>query len=85
VLFLQENAAAMTALSYIPFSAPIAMPVRLFTGDAAGWEPVLSLAVLAVSTVVFLAIGARVYEGSLLRTNGRTSFATALRSKSAVG
>ncbi len=85
VLFLQDNAAAMTALSYIPFSAPIAMPVRLFTGDAAGWEPVLSLAVLAVSTVVFLAVGARVYEGSLLRTNGRTSFATAWRSRSTVG
>jgi ABC-2 type transport system permease protein len=85
VLFLQENAAAMKALSYIPFSAPIAMPVRLFTGDAAGWEPVVSLVVLAVSTVVFLAVGARVYEGSLLRTNGRTSFATAWRSKSTAG
>jgi len=85
VLFLQENAVAMTVLSYIPFSAPIAMPVRLFTGDAAGWEPVLSLLVLAASTLVFLAVGARVYEGSLLRTNGRTSFATAWRSKSTVG
>jgi ABC-2 type transport system permease protein len=85
VLFLRENAAAMTALSYIPFSAPIAMPVRLFTGDAAGWEPVVSLLVLAVSTVVFLAVGARIYEGSLLRTNGRTSFATAWRSRSTVG
>jgi ABC-2 type transport system permease protein len=85
VLFLQENAAAMTVLSYVPFSAPIAMPVRLFTGDAAGWEPVLSLIVLAASTLVFLAVGARVYEGSLLRTNGRTSFATAWRSRSTVG
>ena len=85
VLFLQDNAAAMTALSYIPFSAPIAMPVRLFTGDAAGWEPVLALLVLAVSTAVFLVIGARVYEGSLLRTNGRTSFATAWRSRSTAG
>jgi ABC-2 type transport system permease protein len=85
VLFLQENATAMTALSYIPFSAPIAMPVRLFTGDAAGWEPLVSLAILALSTVVFLAVGARLYEGSLLRTNGRTSLATAWRSKSTVG
>jgi ABC-2 type transport system permease protein len=61
------------------------MPVRLFTGDAAGWEPLVSLAILALSTVVFLAVGARLYEGSLLRTNGRTSFATAWRSKSTVG
>ena len=85
VLFLQENAAAMTALSYIPFSAPIAMPVRLFTGDAAMWEPFVALLIMAVSTLVFLAVGARVYEGSLLRTNGRTSFATAWRSRSTVG
>ncbi|AGZ45477.1 ABC transporter permease [Actinoplanes friuliensis] len=84
VLFLQDNVIAMKILSYIPFSAPIAMPVRLFNGDAAGWEPFVALAVLIVATVLFLGVGARVYEGSLLRTNGRTSFATAWRSRSAV-
>ena len=39
---------------------------------------------LAATAVVLLAIGARVYEGSLLRTNGRTSFATAWKSRSLV-
>lgn len=83
-LILGENPTAMTILSYIPLSAPLAMPVRAFTGELAPWEPFLSLALLAATAVVLLALGARVYEGSLLRTNGRTSFRTAWRSRSLV-
>ncbi|TDC43180.1 ABC transporter permease [Micromonospora sp. KC213] len=85
VIFLNDNPAAMPALSYLPFSAPTAMPLRLFTGDAAGWEPLVSLAVLLVTAGLVLAAGARVYEGSLLRTNGRTSLRTAWRGREPLG
>ncbi|GAB2941077.1 hypothetical protein GCM10027280_31920 [Micromonospora polyrhachis] len=81
VIFLKDNPLAMTILSYVPFSAPTAMPVRLFTEDAAAWEPVLSLVILVVTGVVLLMAGARLYEGSLLRTNGRTTLATAWRDR----
>ncbi|MEH0973967.1 ABC transporter permease [Micromonospora sp. CPCC 205546] len=81
VIFLNDNATAMRVLSYLPFSAPTAMPLRLFTGDAAGWEPLVSLALLLVAAAAFVAAGARVYEGSLLRTNGRTSVRAAWRSR----
>ena len=81
VIFLGENEFAMRILSYIPFSAPIAMPTRIFNGDAAGWEPFLTLVIMAVTAAGLLAAGARVYEGSLLRTNGKTSWATAWRSR----
>jgi ABC-2 type transport system permease protein len=81
VLFLSENATAMTWMSYIPFSAPVAMPVRLFNGDAAAWEPLLALLIMAVTAVLLLVVGSRVYAGSLLRTNGKTSWATAWRAK----
>ena len=84
-VFLSDNAAAMRILSYVPLSSPIAMPIRLFNGEAAGWEPVVSLLLLALGALVFLAVGARIYEGSLLRTNGRTSFATAWRSRPTAG
>jgi ABC-2 type transport system permease protein len=77
VVFLSDNVPVMRVLSYVPFSAAVAMPVRLFTGDAAGWEPVVSLVLLAATTAGLLLVGARLYEGSLLRTNGRTSYATA--------
>ena len=82
--FLSDNAAAMKVLSYVPLSAPVAMPIRLFNDEAAAWEPVVSLLLLALTAVALLAVGARVYEGSLLRTNGRTSFGTAWRSRTLV-
>ncbi|GAA4948099.1 ABC transporter permease [Actinoplanes utahensis] len=85
VLSLQSNQAAMTVLSYIPFSAPVAMPVRLFNGEAATWEPLVALALLLITSAITLIAGARIYEGSLLRTNGRTSFATAWRSPTTAG
>ncbi|MEV6495362.1 ABC transporter permease, partial [Actinoplanes sp. NPDC051633] len=83
-IFLSDKPAAVAVMSYFPLTAPAAMPVRWFNGDAAIWEPFASLLVLAATAVVLLAVGARIYEGSLLRTNGRTSFATAWRTRSVV-
>jgi ABC-2 type transport system permease protein len=77
VLFLQDNAEAQRLLSYVPFSSPIAMPIRMFNGDAAGWEPVVSLLILAVTTAVLLMVGARIYQNSLMRTRQKTSFRAA--------
>ncbi|BCY14465.1 ABC transporter permease [Actinoplanes sp. L3-i22] len=79
VLSVPHDGVAMKVLSYIPFSSPIAMPIRLFDGGAAIWEPVVALVLLAVTAVGLLGVGARVYSGSLLRTQVRTNFMTALR------
>ncbi|WP_430783892.1 ABC transporter permease [Actinoplanes sp. G11-F43] len=84
VIFMRDNAAVLTALSYFPFAAPMAMPIRIFEGDAAAWEPFAALAILAVSAFAMLLVGARVYQGSLLRTSGKTSFMAAWRTKSTV-
>ncbi|WP_433062307.1 ABC transporter permease [Dactylosporangium sp. CS-033363] len=81
VIFLNDNPLAMRILSYVPFSAPTAMPVRLFDGSAAGWEPFVSLVILALAAAGALLIGARLYEGSLLRTNARTSWSAAWRDR----
>ncbi|ACQ81274.1 putative Na+ efflux ABC transporter, permease component [Beutenbergia cavernae DSM 12333] len=78
VVFLNDNPVAMTIASYVPFSAPVAMPVRLFLGEAAWWEPLLSLAVLVVTTLGVVAVAARIYTGSLLRTGPRVSVRAAL-------
>jgi ABC-2 type transport system permease protein len=83
VIALQNNAAAMRLLSYLPVSSPTAMPARLFAGEAAGWEPLLSLAILALTAAAMVFAGARIYEGSLLRTNGRTKMAAAWRDREA--
>jgi ABC-2 type transport system permease protein len=81
-IFLSDNKAVVAVMSYVPLTAPAAMPVRWFNGDAAPWEPIVALLILAASALALLVVGARIYEGSLLRTNGRTSVATAWRSRS---
>jgi ABC-2 type transport system permease protein len=77
VAFLSDNPTVMTVLSYVPFSAPTAMPVRLFGGAAQPWEPVLALLVLLGAAYGVLLVAARLYDGALLRTSGRTSLRTA--------
>ncbi len=77
VTFAYDNDLVMTILSYLPLSAAVAMPVRLFAGDAQVWEPLLAMALLLVTTVGFVLVGSRLYAGSLLQTSGRVTLGQA--------
>jgi len=77
VMFLFDNAAVMAVLSYVPFTSSIAMPVRMFTGDAQAWEALVSLGVLAGAVVLVVLLASRVFEGSLLRTGGKVALSKA--------
>lgn len=79
VIFFNDNPIVLSIMSYVPFSAPVGMPMRLFLGSAQWWEPLVSLAILAVSTVVVIIVGARIYSNSLLRTGGRVKLREALK------
>ncbi|WP_311477180.1 ABC transporter permease [uncultured Gulosibacter sp.] len=78
VIMFNTNQPVLTWLSYIPLSSPVAMPLRLFAGTAAWWEPLLALLVLAATTVLFLWMGARIYENTVLRS-GRVKLKDALQ------
>jgi ABC-2 type transport system permease protein len=71
VTFFQDNDRAMTILSYVPFSAALAMPVRMLAGEPQSWEPFVSMAILAASVVVCVLAASRIYSGSLLQTGAR--------------
>jgi ABC-2 type transport system permease protein len=58
----------LTTLSYIPFTAPIAMPRRLGLGDAAWWEGALAALVVAAAAVLLVGVATRIYERSLLQS-----------------
>ncbi|ONI79684.1 sodium ABC transporter permease [Actinosynnema sp. ALI-1.44] len=73
VVFASDNTSAMTVLSYIPFSSAVAMPVRLFTGDAQAWEALVSLGLLAGTVVAIVLLASRLYAGSLLQTGGKVA------------
>ncbi|WP_435747939.1 ABC transporter permease [Microbacterium sp. PMB16] len=79
VIVFNDNPLVLTIMSYVPFSAPVGMPMRLFVGEAQWWEPLLSLVILLASCVAAIAIGAKIYENSLLRMGTRVKLAEALR------
>ena len=79
VIFFNDNPVVMTVMSYVPFSAPVGMPMRLFLGEAAWWEPLVALAILVVSAIAVVLIGAKIYERSLLRTGPRVRLREVLR------
>jgi ABC-2 type transport system permease protein len=78
VIFFNDNPTVLTIMSYVPFAAPVGMPMRVFLGAAQWWEPFLSLAILIATTVVIIVLGARVYENGLLRMGGKVKLAEAL-------
>ncbi|GAB3435365.1 ABC transporter permease [Actinophytocola sediminis] len=77
VNIVSDNAAVMTVLSYVPFSSAIAMPLRMFAEEAAPWEALVSLGLLAGTVVLIVLLASRLYEGSLLRTGGRVALSKA--------
>jgi len=79
VIFFNDNPLVVGIMSYVPFSAPVGMPLRLFLGNALWWEPIVSLVVLLLSCVAFIVLAARIYENSLLRIGQRVKLAEALK------
>lgn len=78
VIFFNDNPLVLGIMSYVPFSAPVGMPMRVFLGTAEWWEVPLSLAVLIVSTALVIGLGARIYENGLLRMGARVKLKDAL-------
>ena len=60
-------------LSFIPFTAPVTMMVRLAASDVPLWEIVASLTVLLLTGVALLWISARVFRAGLLMYGQRMS------------
>jgi len=66
--------------SFLPPVAPLVMPLRIASGNAAPWEIALSLAIMLVSIVAVVLLAARLYEGAILRTGARVKLSDAWRS-----
>ncbi|RUR01613.1 ABC transporter permease [Labedella endophytica] len=78
VIFFYDNPVVLGIMSYVPFSAPVGMPVRLFLGDAQWWEPLLSLVILAITALGTIVLGSKIYENSLLKLGGTVKWRDAL-------
>ena len=78
VIFFNDNPLVLAIMSYVPFSAPVGMPMRIFLGQAQWWEPLLSIVILMATCVAAILVAARIYENSLLRMGGRVKLSEAL-------
>ncbi|GAB3604765.1 ABC transporter permease [Conyzicola nivalis] len=79
VVFFYDNPFVLAIMSYVPFSAPVGMPLRVFLGLAEWWEPLLSLVILLASTLAIIAVGSRIYENGLLRMGAPVKLKDALK------
>jgi ABC-2 type transport system permease protein len=64
---------AAEALTLIPFSSPVLMPMRYLLGGATGVDVLLSLGVLLLSTAAVVMLAARIYRVGILMVGKRPS------------
>lgn len=79
VIIFSSNGTVMAVLSYIPFSAAVAVPMRVFLGTIEWWEPLVSLLILIVTTLLALLLATRIFERSILKSGPKLSWGQALR------
>ena len=79
VIFFNDNPEALRIMSWIPFSAPVAVPLRIFLDQGEWWEHIGSLVLLIVTTALAIWLAAVIYERSILRTGRALKWREALR------
>ena len=75
------NSTIAIVASILPVSSALAMPVRIVLGAATPPQIALALVLLVGSTIVLVPIGARLYEGAVLRTGARVKLRDAWRAR----
>jgi len=61
---------AQQVASFVPVVSTILMPMRILDGDTAVWEPALALGLTVCFAVVTVWFGSRLYQRSVLHTQG---------------
>ena len=68
-----------TIFSMLPIVSTMTMPGRIAEGDVPGWQIAVAIATTVAAAVLFIRIGERCYERTLLHTSGRMTYREALR------
>jgi ABC-2 type transport system permease protein len=66
-------------LSLLPPFAPVLMPARMATGDAAAWQVILAVALMLAAIAGMNWLAARIYLNSVLRVGSRVGWRQAWR------
>lgn len=66
-------------VSWLPPTAPLAMPNRIAMGTATWWDPIVAVALIVASIGALVVIGGRVYTRAILHTGSTLSLGDAWR------
>ena len=72
------DATLTVVASFVPLSAPMAMPVRWLVGDVPAWQVAVSLALTLLTAAAIMRLSAAIYAGTALRLGPRISLRRAL-------
>lgn len=70
---------AQVIASYVPLMSVVAMPIRLASGTAVWWEPLVSIGITMALAVVLVRIAARIYSRSVMQTGSRLTLRQAIK------
>lgn len=66
-------------MSMVPVASSMIMPARMAEGAVPAWQIGVAIAATVVAAVLFVRIGSRIYERTLLRSGGRIGLREAVR------
>jgi ABC-2 type transport system permease protein len=75
------GAEAKTVASFVPIASSMSMPGRMLTEHVPLWQPLAAIAILVVTTVLIIRLGARLYERTLLQTGRKLGYREAISLK----
>lgn len=71
--------------TFIPFSAPMVLPIRVAAGEIELWAVLVSVALVLVSIVGAIQLAARVYAGGAMHLRGQLKLRQALKARETSG
>ena len=80
IIAVTAGESVRTVVSMLPIVSTMLMPARLAEGDVPWWQLVVAIVATIAAAVLFVRVGAGIYEQTLLRTGNRIGFRDALRS-----
>ena len=66
-------------MSMVPVASSMIMPARMAEGAVPAWQIAVAIAATVAAAVLFVRVGSRIYERTLLRSDGRIGLREALR------
>lgn len=79
LMIAQPASATAKAISYLPVTAPFAMPGRIAMGATTWWEPVAAAALTLATIIGLVLLAGRLYTNAILHSGPRLSLQTAWR------